>query len=71
MKHGWMGSIELCLVLLFVLGWGVLELVTARMDRRKQEEAAASAGDSGRDSGRDSVRDSVRDSKGDARHPKG
>ncbi len=58
-----MGSIELCLVLLFVLGWGVLELVTARMDKRKQEEAAASVGDSGSDS--------ARDSKGDARHPKG
>jgi hypothetical protein len=59
MKHGWMGSIELCLVLLFVLGWGVLELVTARLDRRKHEEAAASVGDSGSDS------------TGDSRHPKG
>jgi hypothetical protein len=67
MKHGWMGSIELCLVLLFVLGWGVLELVTARMDKRKQDEAAAVGGDSRRDS----ERDSERDSKGDSRHPKG
>ncbi len=67
MKHGWMGSIELCLALLFVLGWGVLELVTARMDKRKQDEAAAAGGDSRSDSGRDSGRDS----KGESRHPKG
>jgi len=67
MKHGWMGSIELCLVLLFVLGWGVLELVTARMDKRKQDEADAAGGDS-----RSDYRsDSRSDSKGDSRHPKG
>lgn len=35
----WLGLIELGVVLAFVLGWGVLELVGLRMDRRRREEA--------------------------------
>jgi len=31
------GLIELFVVLLFALGWGVLELVALRLDRRKEE----------------------------------
>jgi len=42
MKHHWLGLIELFVALLFVAGWGVLELVASRIDRRK-----ASAADSG------------------------
>lgn len=34
----WLGLIELFVVLLFVLGWGVLELVCKRMDRRREAE---------------------------------
>ena len=37
--------IELIVVLMFVVGWGVLELVALRMDRRR-ERAAKSAADS-------------------------
>jgi hypothetical protein len=33
----WLGLIELFVVLLFVLGWGVLELVCKRMDRRREK----------------------------------
>jgi hypothetical protein len=41
MKHSWAGLIELFVVLLFVAGWGVLELVTLRMDRRRSARQAA------------------------------
>lgn len=34
MKHSWLGLIELFVVLLFAAGWGVLEWITRRMDRR-------------------------------------
>jgi hypothetical protein len=34
----WLGLIELFVVLLFVLAWGVLELVCKRMDRRREAE---------------------------------
>ncbi len=34
-RHSWAGLIELFVVLLFVVGWGVLELVALRIDRRK------------------------------------
>lgn len=40
---GWLGLIELGVVLVFVLGWGVLELVGLRMDRRRREEAERAA----------------------------
>lgn len=35
MTHAWAGLIELFVVLLFVVGWGILELVTLRIERRK------------------------------------
>lgn len=41
MKHSWLGLIELFVVLLFVAGWGILELVTLRMDRRRAAQQAA------------------------------
>jgi hypothetical protein len=37
MKGAGMGLIELIVVLLFAVGWGILELVTLRMDRRRKE----------------------------------
>jgi hypothetical protein len=46
MSGHWGGLIELLVVLSFVMGWAVLELVTLRMDRRAHEaarQAAASA----------------------------
>jgi hypothetical protein len=47
MKH-WGGLIELFVVLMFAAGWGILELVTLRMDRRRQ---SASNSETARDSG--------------------
>jgi hypothetical protein len=39
MESGWLGLIELGVVLAFALGWAVLELVGLRLDRRRREEA--------------------------------
>ncbi len=41
MKHAWLGMIELFVVLMFGLGWAVLEWVVLRMDRRRREAGAA------------------------------
>jgi hypothetical protein len=38
-----LGLMELAMVLAFVVGWGVVELVGLRMDRRRREEAARAA----------------------------
>ncbi len=46
MKH-WGALIELFVVVMFAAGWGILELVTLRMDRRRQ---AASRDSAARDS---------------------
>jgi hypothetical protein len=52
MKHTGLGLIELFVVLMFAAGWGVLELVILRMERRRREngmrgdESGGSAGDS-------------------------
>jgi hypothetical protein len=35
----WTGFIELFVVLMFLAGWGVLELVGRRLDKRREEEA--------------------------------
>jgi hypothetical protein len=55
MRHSWLGLIELFVVLMFVIGWGVLELVALRVDGRKAQSAgdAASESESGhaRDAG--------------------
>ena len=34
----WLGFIEMGVVLLFGVGWGVLELVGLRLDRKRREE---------------------------------
>jgi hypothetical protein len=39
MKHPWLGLIELFVVLMFGLGWAVLEWVVLRMDRRRRAAA--------------------------------
>lgn len=39
--RSWLGLLEAFIVLLFVGGWGILELVTLRMDK-KREAAQAS-----------------------------
>jgi len=33
--RSWLGLIELLVVLLFALGWGILELVGLRLDRER------------------------------------
>ena len=46
MDSPWLGLIELFVVLLFALGWGILELVTLRLDkRRKTQGERAGKGD--------------------------
>ena len=35
----WAGFIELFVVLMFLAGWGVLELVGRRLDKRREEDA--------------------------------
>jgi hypothetical protein len=49
MRPGWLGFIELFVVLMFAIGWGVLELMVLRMERRKARSAGGSEveGDSG------------------------
>jgi hypothetical protein len=39
MSSPWLGLIEMGVVLLFGVGWGVLELVGLRLDRKREEEA--------------------------------
>jgi hypothetical protein len=39
MSSPWLGLIEMGVVLLFGVGWGVLELVGLRLDRKRKEEA--------------------------------
>jgi hypothetical protein len=38
-SSGMLGFMELFIVLAFALGWAILELVTLRMDKRRQERA--------------------------------
>ena len=40
MESSWIGLIELGVVVAFALGWGVLELLGLRMDKRRREAAA-------------------------------
>jgi len=37
--HSWLGLIELLVVLLFALGWGILELIGLRLDRERASAA--------------------------------
>lgn len=46
MRHSWLGLIELLVVLMFALGWGVLELVALRLARREADSVDLK-GDSG------------------------
>jgi hypothetical protein len=43
MKSGWLGLIELFVVLAFFIGWGVIELVARRYDRKREAERSAAA----------------------------
>lgn len=47
MSGSWLGLIEMGVVFLFAIGWGVVELVCLRFDRqrreREQQEASAVA----------------------------
>jgi hypothetical protein len=46
MDSTWLGLIELFVVLLFALGWGILELFTLRLDKRgKSQGDGAPKGD--------------------------
>jgi hypothetical protein len=40
MDRPWLGFLEMFIVLMFALGWGVVELVALRLDRKKREAAA-------------------------------
>jgi hypothetical protein len=40
MDSPWLGLIELFVVLLFALGWGILELFTLRLDKRRKAQQA-------------------------------
>lgn len=51
MEFGWLGLIELFVVLMFAVAWGCLELYTLRLDRRRAEEEKRTA-DSGHTSDR-------------------
>jgi len=37
-EFGWLGLIEMFVVLMFALAWGGLELYTLRLDKRRAEE---------------------------------
>lgn len=43
MEAEWLGLIEMFVVLLFVLGWGAVELYTLRLDKRRAEEEKRAA----------------------------
>jgi hypothetical protein len=47
MDSPWLGLIECFVVLLFALGWGILELFTLRLDKRRraQVERAGKSGE--------------------------
>jgi len=52
-----MGLIELLVVLMFAVGWGILELVTLRMDRRRRAQTLRGP--------------AMKQSPGDSRHSEG
>jgi hypothetical protein len=37
-EFGWLGLIEMFVVLMFALAWGGLELYTLRLDKRRAEQ---------------------------------
>lgn len=46
-SQSWLGLIEMFVVLLFGVGWGILELVGLRLDRKKREAAERAAREAG------------------------
>lgn len=47
--HGnWLGFLELLIVFGFALGWGVLELVALRLDRKRETDEKTSSEDDSR-----------------------
>jgi len=44
-EFGWLGLIEMFVVLTFALAWGCLELYTLRLDKRRNEEDKRAAGE--------------------------
>jgi hypothetical protein len=38
MENGFLAFMEMFIILAFALGWGVLELVTLRLDRKRKAE---------------------------------
>jgi hypothetical protein len=49
----WLGFVEFFVVLLFALGWGVLELVCRRMDRRRKAARSTAQDTTGASAGRE------------------
>lgn len=45
MENGLLAFMEMFIILAFALGWGVLELVTMRLDRKRMAEQQASDGE--------------------------
>ena len=41
MENSFLAFMEMFIILAFALGWGVLELVTLRLDRKRQAERRA------------------------------
>jgi hypothetical protein len=60
LKH-WGALVELLVVIVFAVGWGILELVTLRMDRRRKAAANVNSPDDSAGAG----------GAGDPRHPEG
>jgi hypothetical protein len=45
MENSFLAFMEMFIILAFALGWGVLELVTLRLDRKRQAERQRSDGE--------------------------
>ena len=45
MENGFLGFMEMFIVLAFALGWGVLEIVTMRLDRKRMAESQLADGE--------------------------
>jgi hypothetical protein len=43
-QFSWLGFMEMFIVLAFALGWGILELVTLRIDKQKAKDAERAGG---------------------------
>ncbi len=48
MESGLLGFMEMFIILAFALGWGVLELVTMRLDKKREAARKRSEVDEGR-----------------------